>query len=95
LVLAAVMGLVVPAAADAAPSRKKAIWDPVRVDGVSQFPIYRDLGAGIYQIKMNWRSVARSRPERLPILATPRTAGRLASTTRSRRRAGTRSGSRS
>jgi hypothetical protein len=64
LVLAAVMGLVVPAAADAAPSQKKAIWGPVRVHGVSQFPIYRDLGAGIYQIKMNWRRVARTRPER-------------------------------
>ena len=64
LVLAAVVGLVVPAAADAAPSRKKAIRGPVSVDGVSQFPIYRDLGAGIYQTKLEWRSVARSRPKR-------------------------------
>jgi hypothetical protein len=32
-------------AADAAPSRKKAIWGPVERGGVSQFPVYRDLGA--------------------------------------------------
>ena len=37
--------LLVPAAGGA-PSRKKAMWGPVRVDGVSQFPIYDDLGVG-------------------------------------------------
>jgi hypothetical protein len=52
--LAAIAGLAIAAVADAAPSRKKAIWGPVRVDGVSQFPIYRDLGAGIYQMELHW-----------------------------------------
>lgn len=50
--------------ASAAPSRKKAIWGPVRVNGVSQFPIYRDLGAGIYESVLEWDRVARSRPLR-------------------------------
>jgi hypothetical protein len=62
--LAAVLGLVVPAVADAAPSRKKAIWGPARVDGVSEFPIYRDLGAGIYQMKIHWNRIAPTRPAR-------------------------------
>ena len=43
--------------ANAAPTRKKAIWGPVQVDGVSQFPIYRDLGVGIFQIRLGWDSV--------------------------------------
>jgi hypothetical protein len=64
LVLAAVLGLVAPAVANAAPSRKKAIWGPVRVAGVSQFPIYRDLGAGIYQTKIHWNRIAPIRPAR-------------------------------
>jgi hypothetical protein len=51
-----------PAGASAAPSRKKAIWGPVRVNGVSQFPIYRDLGAGIYENVLEWNSVAPTRP---------------------------------
>jgi hypothetical protein len=52
-----------PAIASAAkPSRKKAIWGPVRVDGVSQFPIYRNLGVGIYMMRMNWWAVAPTRP---------------------------------
>jgi hypothetical protein len=48
--------------ADARFSRKKAIWGPTQVNGVSQFPIYHDLGAGIYEMHLNWRSVARTRP---------------------------------
>ena len=51
-----------PAPADAKPSRKKAIWGPVEVDGVSQFPIYRDLGAGIYMSRINWNETAPTRP---------------------------------
>lgn len=46
----------------AAPSQKKAIWGPARVDGVSQFPIYHDLGVGIYQAVIGWREIAASRP---------------------------------
>jgi hypothetical protein len=54
----------VPAFADATTqSRKKAIWGPVRVKGVSQFPIYKDLGAGIYMMRINWWEVAPQRPQ--------------------------------
>ena len=48
--------------ASAAPSVKKAIWGPAQVNGKSQFPIYRDLGVGIYQAGLNWREVAPTRP---------------------------------
>jgi hypothetical protein len=48
--------------ADAAPSRKKAIWGPAQVNGASQFPIYRDLGAGIWQTRVSWAAVAPTRP---------------------------------
>jgi hypothetical protein len=50
--------------ARAAPSLKKAIWGPEKVDGRSQFPIYRDLGVGIYQGKLNWNAIAPNRPDR-------------------------------
>jgi hypothetical protein len=53
-----------PAAALGKPSRKKAIWGPVQVAGVSQFPIYKDLGAGIFMTRMNWSSVAPTKPAR-------------------------------
>src|SRR4051794_14469609 len=62
LVLAATVLAVAPSGADAAISRKKAIWGPVRVDGVSQFPIYADLGAGIYQYAVRWDAVAPTEP---------------------------------
>jgi hypothetical protein len=53
-----------PAGAQADVSRKKAIWGPVEVHGISQFPIYRDLGAGIYETTISWAEVAPTRPER-------------------------------
>jgi hypothetical protein len=52
----------VPATADAAVSRKKAIWGPVEIDAQSQFPVYKDLGAGIYQTTLNWSEVASLEP---------------------------------
>jgi hypothetical protein len=58
--LAAFAGLVSPAGA--APSRKKSIWGPTQVRGRSQFPIYRDLGAGIYEMTVSWAQVAPTRP---------------------------------
>jgi hypothetical protein len=49
--------------AHATGSIKKAIWGPVEVGGVSQFPIYRDLGVGIYQQDISWAAVTqRGRP---------------------------------
>jgi hypothetical protein len=62
VVLATALGHVAPAGADAAVSRKKAIWGPVFKDGVSQFEIYADLGAGIWQVTVPWHGVAPARP---------------------------------
>src|SRR3954451_1307535 len=45
------------AQADARQSRKKAIWGPVTLNGKSQFPIYHDLGAGIYEYTLRWPQV--------------------------------------
>jgi hypothetical protein len=59
---AVVLLLLLPATADAAPSRKKAIWGPIEVNGVSQFPIYHDLGVGIWETRLSWADVARTRP---------------------------------
>src|SRR4051794_22766823 len=50
------------ASADAAVSTKKAIWGPVEIDSQSQFPVYRELGAGIYQTTLDWSQVASLEP---------------------------------
>jgi hypothetical protein len=63
LIVALVAILALAAPAEAAPSSKKAIWGPTRVDGVSQFPIYQDLGVGIYQLGLNWSDIAAQRPQ--------------------------------
>jgi hypothetical protein len=64
LTLALVLVLAAPAAA--APARhftyKKAIWGPVERDGAPQFPIYRDLGAGIWAYPLSWNDVAPTKP---------------------------------
>jgi hypothetical protein len=52
--------LLAPASADA--TRKKAIWGPIEVNGISQFPVYKELGVGIYQMQLPWAGTARSRP---------------------------------
>jgi hypothetical protein len=41
---------------------KKSIWGPVTFGGAAQFPIYRELGAGIWQRALYWSDVARARP---------------------------------
>jgi hypothetical protein len=68
LLLAALVAAVLTASAQpagAAPiTTKKAMWGPVEVDGQSQFPIYADLGVGIYQTTVNWADVAGTRPQR-------------------------------
>jgi hypothetical protein len=57
------VALLVPAPAGAVtPTRKKAIWGPIVRDGVSQFPIYRDLGVGVFETNLVWADVARTRP---------------------------------
>lgn len=55
--------VVLPAAtADAAVTTRKAIWGPVEIDSQSQFPVYRELGAGIYQTTLDWSEVASLKP---------------------------------
>src|SRR3954452_19376953 len=61
LVAALAAGAAEPAAARK--SIKKSIWGPTERNGVSQFPIYRDLGAGIYQMTLHWNEAARRRPK--------------------------------
>ena len=62
LALLALLLLALPASATAAQSRKKSIWGPATVKGVSQFPIYKDLGVGIWQDRMDWSFIAPTRP---------------------------------
>jgi hypothetical protein len=66
VVIAALAALLAIAGAAEAkkPSIKKGIWGPVERKGVSQFPIYRDLGAGIYHPEkvLAWNEVAPTRP---------------------------------
>ena len=45
------------------PPAKKAIWGPVEVDATSQFPTYKELGAGIYMTKLEWDKVAVLEPD--------------------------------
>jgi hypothetical protein len=49
-------------AAGATPDLKKAIWGPAIYQGASQFPIYSDLGVGLYQYGIGWGNVAPTRP---------------------------------
>jgi hypothetical protein len=43
-------------------SDQKAIWGPTTVNGQSEFPVYRDLGVGIYEMGLNWAGVAPTSP---------------------------------
>ncbi len=38
------------------------MWGPLEVNGASQFPVYADLGVGIYQTSLSWADVAKQRP---------------------------------
>jgi hypothetical protein len=64
----ALLGVVVFLAAvsaggsSATAARHKAIWGPLESEGVSQFPTYKSLGVGIYQMSINWATVAPTRP---------------------------------
>ena len=41
---------------------QKAIWGPVTLVGKSEFPVYHALGAGIFEMDVNWADVAPTRP---------------------------------
>jgi hypothetical protein len=63
LLLAATLVMGIAAApAQARYSSKKAIWGPAYVDGVSQFPRYQFLGAGIFEAQVRWEDIAPTRP---------------------------------
>jgi hypothetical protein len=63
LIILTALAVLVPAtAAQAARSAKKAIVGPVELDGQSAFPIYNDLGAGIYSGTLDWAQVAAFKP---------------------------------
>src|SRR4051794_12854715 len=62
LLLAALLGLGGGATPAEAASFKKAIWGPVSRDGASQFPIYKQLGVGVYETGLEWDHVAPTRP---------------------------------
>jgi hypothetical protein len=53
-----------PGTAPAAVTAKKSMWGPTAVGGVSQFPVYADLGVGIWQTGLRWEQVATRRPAR-------------------------------
>jgi hypothetical protein len=53
--------MLVPAGAGAF-TFSKAIWGPVTRNGVDQFPLYHQLGVGIYEADLRWNAVAPKRP---------------------------------
>jgi hypothetical protein len=59
---ACVLGLAGLPSAAAGTTLKKSIWGPTAVSGVSQFPIYAQLGAGIFQTSLAWSDVAPTKP---------------------------------
>ena len=61
LLLAFALGAGAPSAQAGTPL-EKGFWGPAQIDGVSQFPIYDDLGVTIYQTAMSWAGVAPTRP---------------------------------
>src|SRR5207244_9890774 len=58
------MALAPPHAPAQAASFHKAIWGPAVVGGVSQFPVYKQLGVGVYETGLEWDHVAPTRPRR-------------------------------
>jgi hypothetical protein len=64
LLLAVLAALALAAPASAGVTTRKAMWGPSQVDGVSQFPVYRELGVGIWQTTISWRDIAQRRPAR-------------------------------
>lgn len=62
LLLALLAALLPTPQAAAEVTRKKAIWGPLEYGGEPQMPVYAELGAGIYQLTLNWHEVAPERP---------------------------------
>ena len=62
IALAAACAAAAPARAAAAVTLKKSMWGPASVAGASQFPVYADLGVGLWQQNLSWRATAPRRP---------------------------------
>lgn len=61
--LVAVAACATPGAAHAAKTTiKKSMWGPITIDGKSQFPVYEDLGVGLFQHTLSWAAIAPTRP---------------------------------
>jgi hypothetical protein len=62
--LAAVLtGFAAALAPAGASAFEKAVWGPVSFAGVNQFPLYKSLGARIYETSLDWSTIARRRPK--------------------------------
>lgn len=59
LTTAVLAGLLTALAPAGASAFEKAVWGPVTWRGINQFPLYRQLGARIYEIELDWNAVAR------------------------------------
>lgn len=61
-----IVAVVLPATAVCSPASahtmEKGFWGPARIDGVSQFPLYQQLGVTIYQTSLQWFAIAPTRP---------------------------------
>jgi hypothetical protein len=65
LLVLTLAGLTVAAPAQAQVTRKKAMWGPLLTPDGSKptWPIYADLGVGIFQYRLDWKTVATERPQ--------------------------------
>ena len=61
-IAAALIGLVAALAPAGASAFQKAVWGPASFHGANQFPLYRSLGAKIYEASLDWNAVALGRP---------------------------------
>jgi hypothetical protein len=50
------------AAPASARTLEKGFWGPAEIDGVSQFPLYEQLGVTIFQTTLSWAAIAPTRP---------------------------------
>ncbi len=61
-IAACLLALAAAAPSAQAATLSKGFWGPTQVDGVSQFPIYEDLGVTVFQMAISWAEVAPTRP---------------------------------
>jgi hypothetical protein len=62
VIAAVLLGASVALAPAGASAFQKAVWGPPSLRGVNQFPLYRSLGARIYETSLDWATIAARRP---------------------------------